>query len=194
MKKVLIIGDNGHGMETAGKRTPKFADGNYIHEHEFNQPTCTKFLDKCMHVGFEIADVAPGDCDVPLATRTTRANNLYKAFKEKNPDGVCLFVSFHFNARNGKFDNKIGGIDVHYYPGAEDSKKLAQYIQSELIKGTEMYNRGIKANDFHVLRKTHMTAVLCECGFMDKEIEAKLMTNENYQNEVATHDFDIDKH
>ena len=35
MKKISI--DDGHGDETAGKRTPKFADGTIMKENEFNK-------------------------------------------------------------------------------------------------------------------------------------------------------------
>ena len=187
--KVLIIAEGGHGPRTPGKRTPKFDNGSFIHEHEFNYPTSCKFLELCKNVDFEVLNVSAENYDVSLRTRTDRANQEFEAFMAQNPSGICLFVSFHFNARNGKFDSKKGGIDVHYYPGAKDSKMFAQYVQNELIKNTKMYNRGIKANDFHVLRKTSMPAILCECGFMDKLEEAKLMLDENYQSEVATETF-----
>ena len=29
--------DDGHGMETAGKRTPAFSDGSVMRENEFNR-------------------------------------------------------------------------------------------------------------------------------------------------------------
>lgn len=127
--------------------------------------------------------------DVPLITRTDTANEAYKDFKAKNPNGVCLYVSFHYNALNGVFDNKVGGISTFYYPGAKDSEKLDEYVQRELVKGTVMYNRGVRTADFHVLRETNMTAILIESGFMDKLSEAKLMLDKNYQNEVATETF-----
>ena len=35
MRKISI--DDGHGAETPGKRTPKFADGSAMKENEFNK-------------------------------------------------------------------------------------------------------------------------------------------------------------
>lgn len=187
--KVLIIAEGGHGPNTPGKRTPKFEDGSFIHEHEFNYPTSCRFLDLCKNVGFEVLNVSEANDDVPLLERTARANRAYAEFKAKNPSGVCLYVSFHYNAFNGKFDNKTGGISSFHYPNARDSKNLNEYVQKELIKGTVMYNRGVRSADFHILRKTQMTAILIEAGFMDKLSEAKLMLDENYQSEVATETF-----
>ena len=33
---IRIVLDAGHGPYTAGKRTPTFDDGTFMHEHEFN--------------------------------------------------------------------------------------------------------------------------------------------------------------
>jgi len=54
-------------------------------------------------------------------------------------------------------------------------------VQAELVKATGLRDRGIKADNFYVLRETKMPAILCECGFMDNMEEAKLMLDENYQ-------------
>ena len=35
----LIAIDAGHGMDTAGKRTPAFEDGTIMKENEFNEAT-----------------------------------------------------------------------------------------------------------------------------------------------------------
>ena len=34
---MVVILDNGHGSETSGKRSPKWADGKQIFEYEFNR-------------------------------------------------------------------------------------------------------------------------------------------------------------
>lgn len=185
----LIIAEGGHGSNTSGKRTPKFDDGSYIREYEFNKPTAQLFLDKAKAVGFEVLNVAPETWDVGLSTRVRRANNACKKHVKKYPnvskDKLVIYVSFHYNAQDSNWGGSRGGIEVYYYNGASDSKLLSEKILNNLIKGTSQVNRGIKTADFYVLKKTSMTAVLIESGFMDNLEEAKLMKDKEYQNEVA---------
>lgn len=166
--------DNGHGLKTAGKRTPQLPDGRIIHEWEFNYPTAKKLNETLKRCGFETIMVSDTKEDTPLSTRTERANNAK----------ADLFVSIHYNAFKGVWGDH-GGISSHYYPTSTKGKKIAEIVQEELIKATGLRDRGAKADNFYVLRKTAMPAVLCECGFMDNLAEAKLMLNEEYQWKVA---------
>jgi len=172
MAKVAI--DNGHGLNTAGKRTPPLPDGRVIREWEFNYPTAKKLKQVLERCGLETIMVSDTQEDTPLAIRTSRANNA-------NAD---IFVSIHYNAFKGEWGTH-GGVETHYYPSSTKGKKLAELVQAELAKATGLRNRGIWASNFYVLRKTKMPAILCECGFMDNLEEAKLMLDENYQWTVA---------
>ncbi|MGD6903463.1 N-acetylmuramoyl-L-alanine amidase, partial [Bacillus infantis] len=51
----------------------------------------------------------------------------------------------------------------------------------QLVKETGLADRGVKAADFHVLRKTTMTAILIECGFMTNKTECSLLKSKEYQ-------------
>ena len=185
----LIITEGGHGSNTSGKRTPKFNNGSYIQEYEFNKPTAQLFLDKAKEIGFEVLNVASETWDVGLSTRVRRANGAYIKHVRKYPnvskEKLVIYVSFHYNAQDNSWGGTRGGIEVYYYKGAEDSKSLSEKILNNLIKGTSQINRGVKTADFYVLRKTSMTAVLIEAGFMDNLEEAKMMKDKKYQNEVA---------
>lgn len=170
--KVAI--DNGHGLNTPGKRTPKFPDGSQVREWQFNYPTAKKLKQALERCGLETIMVSDTQEDTPLATRVNRANS-------SNAD---VFVSIHYNAFNGVWGNH-GGVEVHHYKTSTKGKKLAQLVQAELVKATGLRDRGIKDYDFYVTRKTNMPAILCECGFMDNLEEAKLMLDESYQWKVA---------
>ena len=171
----LIALDDGHGTNTAGKSTPKFADGSIIKENEFNR-RCIAFLDIALkRCGFRTLLVAPELEDTPLITRTDRANNAK----------ANAFISEHFNAMNSVWQTGASGTGVYYYPNALDSKKLAGIVLKYLLLGTLQKSRGIIAKDFHVLRETHMVAILVENGFMDNKNEAALMLNVAYQKEQA---------
>lgn len=174
----LIALDDGHGMETAGKRTPSIPElgGRVIHENEFNREVVKYLKVELERCGFRTLLVAPTDADTPLETRVGIANS-------NNADA---YISIHYNAYDGTF----GGLDphgnsVHIYPGSASSRKLAESIGKYLRQGTTQNWRGIIENDFYVLRKTKMVAILSENGFMDNKREALLMLNVDFQKEVA---------
>lgn len=175
----LIALDDGHGMETPGKRTPVVPGiGREIKENEFNRAV-VNFLDQELRrCGFSTLLVAPGDNDVPLKARTDLAN-------AKKADA---YISVHYNAGGGTFATGGQGIETYIYTSVKDGSpthRLGSLIHSNLVKGTPLKDRGLKRQDLHVLRETTMPAVLVECGFMDNEREAKLMIDVGYQKECA---------
>ena len=185
--KTLYI-DDGHGMETAGKRTPVFPDGHelagmQIRENEFNRAVADKLHELAKFEGYRVVMTAVEDTDVPLSVRTDRAN----LDMTKMGLGIVdtAFISVHYNAFNGEWDGKRGGIEVYHYPWSAAGTCLAIAIQEELIKGTAQIDRGTKEANFHVLRETIMPAVLVEAGFMDCLAEAERMLDPAFQDEVA---------
>lgn len=188
----LYVSD-GHGAgskPTAGKRTPVLPDGSVILENHFNRPTAQAFGAAAEALGFRVVYVSPELTDTPLTTRTKRANDDYAAQRNIYPnahqDKIGLYVSFHYNALNGVFDNKAGGVETLHFPGSEAGIALASAIQRNLLQGTNQADRKIKPRgDLHELKATHMVAVLIEAGFMDKLDEARLMTSTVFQQETA---------
>lgn len=176
MTKLIALCD-GHGMQTAGKRTPLISElGRFIHENEFNRAV-VKLLDvELKRCGFRTLLVAPNDSDTPLDTRINLAN-------KANADA---YISVHYNAFDGTFAGPDPeGISVHIFPGSTVSRKLAECVHAELIKGTKQKNRGIISSNFAVLRDTKMMAILSENGFMDNKREAMMMIEPSFQKEVA---------
>lgn len=182
-KKVIAL-DDGHGMETPGKRTPTLPDGltgetgaRFMHENEFNRRVVYLTEQNLLRCGFDVVQLAPGDKDVPLQDRSQAAIAA----------GVDLVISVHANALTGKFGPQQG-VSTHYYPTDQTSKAYATLIQNYLIMGTIQRNRGIVASDFHMLRvpfRAGIPSILVECAFMDNEREAKLLLSESFRQEVA---------
>ncbi|CAK7001735.1 N-acetylmuramoyl-L-alanine amidase [Tissierella sp.] len=172
MKTIAI--DNGHGLNTPGKRTPIMLDGKVIKEWQFNYPTAKKLGELLKYNGFNIIYVSDTEEDNPLSVRTKKANDTK----------ADAYVSIHFNAHQGVWGNH-GGIETYHYPNSTKSKELVGLIQDELIRETGLRNRGVKSANFQVLRETNMVSILAECGFMDNLEEAKLMLDGDYQLKCA---------
>lgn len=179
MSKILVALCDGHGMETSGKRTPYIPElGRFIKENEFNRAAVNILKEELERCNIDVLLVAPTDKDTPLSQRVALANS----------KGANIYVSIHYNAFDGKFDdNDPEGLSVHIYPGhrSKQAGKLASCVHKYLKQGTKQVDRGIKENDFYVLRKTSMPAILTENGFMDNKREALLMLDKNFQKEVA---------
>lgn len=161
--------DAGHGYETPGKRT---VDG--MKEYEFNRAVAgemKKLLEK--YEGVTVLFTHSDQRDVPLNERTTKAN------KEK----VDVFISIHANAHgNGNQWTSAEGIETYVYTiKPKTATRLAQMVQNELISSTKRKDRGVKTANFHVLKATSMTAILCECGFMTNKEEAALLQTSSYR-------------
>lgn len=93
----LIALDDGHGKNTAGKRTPYIKSlGREIRENEFNEPVVDYLKAELQRCGFKTILTAPTDADTPLAQRVAIANNAK----------ADLFISIHFNAFDGTFAGK----------------------------------------------------------------------------------------
>lgn len=169
-RKFKVALSDGHGHLTAGKRTP---DG--YRENYFNEAVIELLKIELIRCGFEILLLAPSTADTPLKERTDKANAW----------GADVYVSVHYNAISSSWRTGEGGIETYHYPNSASGKKLADFLHTEVIKGTPLRNRGVRSANFHELRESKMPAALLELGFMDIKKEADLMKSLAYRKECA---------
>ena len=191
--KYLIALDDGHGMNTSGKRTPPLTEdlyidgklvrkkGEVIKENEFNRAVVKYLAEALKRCGFDVLLVAPTDEDTPLATRVSRANNA-------NADA---YVSNHYNALGSIWQTKAKGlVTIIHYNHQSKTKVLANNVHEELWKlhsDHNCTNYGVRTDtdisgySLYVLRNTKMPAILTESGFMDNMTEVVDMLDTNFQ-------------
>jgi N-acetylmuramoyl-L-alanine amidase len=177
MSKLIAL-DDGHGMQTGGKRTPPIAElgGRVIRENEFNREVVRLLDIELRRCGFKTLLTAPTDYDTPLSARTDLAN-------AKKAD---FLISVHFNAMTGKFEtSKAEGFSVHVHSLEYESAKLGRIVLKHLAEGTKQKSRGLVKQNLHMTRETKMPAILIEFGFMDNKREAMLMIDKGFQKECA---------
>ena len=102
-------------------------------------------------------------------------------------------MSVHFNAYgDGSSFNSAEGVGTYIHSKASrvgDSKKLAEYVQKNLVKGTKQKNRGINTAELAMCNCTSLgtkASILVELAFMTNLHEAtNLMGNSQFWQECA---------
>ena len=186
----LALLDNGHGIDTQGKRSP---DG-LILEYAY-----TRELASAIYERLSISDIikpiliTPERKDIPLATRVQRINNYCNKYGAKN----CIMISLHLNAAgNGQWTNATG-FECYTTPGQNNSDKLADiiYKQANMLFYPDVrlrtdYTDGDidKEANFYIIRKSNCPAVLTESLFMDSHNDNEyLLSASGFNNIVALH-------
>lgn len=157
----LVYLDPGHGGEEPG------AIGNGITEKDLTLKLALGVKQRLEASGIKVIMSRESDVTVSLQDRSKGANDI-------NPDA---FVSIHLNS----YDKPTAyGIETWYYKDMD--KPLADKLQAKLIEYTKAWNRGVKKEEFHVIKATKMPASLVEAGFISTPEEAELLKSESYQN------------
>ena len=162
MTSHLWLLDNGHGSDTAGKRSPVWPDGRQLLEYEFNRYIVNNLAIELDKHGVRYIILVPEEHSVPLRERVRRANSYYR-------DNDCIFLSVHANAGGGsgwcaftsEGETKSDPVATKFY---EVAKRYWPdwYFYERWGDGDPDIER-----QFYVLRNTWMPAVLTENFFMD---------------------------
>ena len=185
--KILI--DNGHGVNTPGKRSP---DGRF-REYAWAREIARAIVADCKDLGYDAELLVQEEYDVCLSARCYRANCWCDRLGKRN----VLLVSIHVNAA-GKGDRwyNATGWSAYTCKGQTRSDKLADclYKQAGLwLPGHRLrmdYSDGDPdiESDFAILKKTACPAVLTENGFQDCEESLQFLeSNEGKEAIIGLH-------
>lgn len=119
-----------------------------------------------------------------LSVRLTRGEDtdlgLYERAQLANDAGADLFVSIHSNALE---QTDYEGIFTYFW--TSKSEQAAQVIQNAVVDATGGVDRGVRSEEFVVIRETKMPAVLVEMGFMTCPEELERLIDPDYQDKLA---------
>ena len=118
--KILI--DNGHGVDTAGKRSP---DGS-LREYSYTREIARRIVQALTAEGFDAERIVTEEEDISLKERCRRVNAVCRSLGSKN----VLLVSVHNNAAgSGGQWLTARGFSAHVSLNASDrSKRLAKCL------------------------------------------------------------------
>lgn len=167
LKGKKIVLDPGHG----GKDPGALGDDNK--EKDLTLSTAKKLKAKLEAAGAKVYMTRTGDTYPSLDQRVEYS-------KKMKAD---LFISIHFNSGS----SSANGIETYYWTSSKNEKKLATYVQEEVVDSTGLNSRGVKTANFRVIGTTNPTqAILVELGFISNPHEEQIIEKSSFQNDAAT--------
>lgn len=177
--ELVIVIDPGHGGNDPGK-----VGVNGVDEKDVNLSIALKLKEKLENLGAKVVMTRENDTSIatPGATnkKTSDMNNRIEIINSCHAD---MLISIHQNSYTSP---EVNGAQVFYY-SSDDSRIIAQAIQSALISEVDPDNKreAKEGNDYFILRKSTCPGVIVECGFLSCPEEAAKLVDEEYQWKIA---------
>ena len=184
--KILI--DNGHGIQTKGKRSP---DGTLL-EYAYTRELARRIVSTLKARGYDSELLVPEDDDIPLSERVRRINEICLTYEPSCPAPTghpdVILISLHLNAAgDGTKWMNATGWSCYTCKGQTESDRLAdclykaaeQILKNQVIR-TDCARDGDPdwEENFYILRKTPCVAVLSENYFMDNKSDLEYLQNQ----------------
>jgi N-acetylmuramoyl-L-alanine amidase len=183
MNKVVLI-DNGHGIETPGKRSP---DGK-LKEGVWAREMASLIVRSLCTAGIDARLLTPEPNDIGLSLRVERVNSLCRKIGAAN----VMVISIHVNAAgDGRKWKTARGFLSFVAPNAgEGSKRLARLLYEAAEDHGLRGNRSVPkckylVQSLAICRDTKCAAVLTENLFMDNREDCEYLLSEAGQAAIA---------
>lgn len=164
----LIILDPGHGGFDPGAIGP-----SGLEEKDVNLAITLLAAEILQREGYNVMLTRKDDRFISLKERVEMANRME----------ALLFVSIHANSANTTYSE---GIETFIAPNkVASSQLLANALQRNLLKELKRNDRGIKQEDFYVIKYTDMPAALVEVAFISNPHEESLLSSNLFREKAA---------
>lgn len=168
-KPSKVVIDPGHGGKDNGATG---ASGKF--EKDFT-----------LQVALKVEELAKQDPQIEVILTRSEDRFLSSIDRERpeigNQLGADLFISIHGNTYE---DSSVSGAETYYYH--EDSLFLAEILQKHIVQTSGFRDRGVKKEDFFVLKDSNMPAALIEMGYLTNQQEENEMLTEDFQYRMAS--------
>jgi N-acetylmuramoyl-L-alanine amidase len=159
-----VVIDAGHGGHDNGGQWGR------VYEKHLALDTAARLETKLKSLGYQTVMTRRSDYFISLPQRVSTANRYKNA----------IFVSIHYNYT---WKQQVSGLETFY--STEEGKRLAQLVQSSLIRRTRTVDRGAKYARFYVIRHTKLPSILVEGGFVSNAEERDRMKSGWFRESIA---------
>lgn len=180
LKDKVIVIDPGHGGADPG------AQNSGLKEKDINLDISLRLGKVLESKGCKVILTRETDKDYFLPgfvkgrmAKRAELNQRIQIASENNAD---LFISIHANSfpqRNSY------GMETYYHLKSSSGKALAEVIHEQLSQVQPDNKRTAKAGDYYLINQAEMPSVIVEVGFISNARERKLLSSDDYRNQVA---------
>ena len=178
-----VIIDAGHGGEDCGA-----IGTNGIYEKDLNLAIATKLGEYLESAGYNV--IYTRTDDRLLYTEEENIKGMRKIYDLKNRMRIAneaenaTLISVHMNSYGS---SSARGLQVYYSENREDSRILAEKIQTEIKSSLQPTNkRTVKGGEnIYLLENAACCAILIECGFISNPEECEKLSEKEYQKELC---------
>lgn len=171
--KTIVI-DPGHGGYDSGS-----IGINGITEKDINLSVSLRLGNTLRKKGFNVVYTRESD---NVTWPSDNKKDLAARANISNSTDTDMFISIHLNSF--KMED-VNGTETYYNKENTESKKIADIIQSQIIKNVKSNDRGIEVGNFSVLRNVSAPSVLIELGYISSKREGYLLSSLSYQNNIS---------
>lgn len=185
-KQIIVILDNGHGVNTPGKCSPD----RTLLEYKWAREMVDLLVEEFQKYGIQTVKLVPEETDISLSQRVKRANQIYK---DNNKQAILISVHCNAAGADGKWHNATGWSVFISQNASSNSKRLARCLYEQAEKNDLKGNRSVPKEKYWVqslamCRDTNCPAVLTENMFQDNKDDVKLLlSDEGKRKIVDTH-------
>ncbi len=179
----IIVIDAGHGGEDGG------ASANGVLEKDINLAIALKLRDMLKASGFEVVMTRESDVSIYDSSASTvhekKVSDMQNRVSMINSSDKNILISIHQN----KFEqSQYSGAQIFYSDNLPESAKLAEKIRlsvTGLLQPDNKRELKTDGDSIYILKNAQVPAVIVECGFLSNVEEAKKLSDEKYQTEMA---------
>lgn len=174
MSDVTVLIDAGHGGFDGGA----VSDTGTI-EADINLDIALRLESQLKSMGAAVIMTRTDN----TALAGTKSDDMAARRKMIENSGADIVISIHQNKYS---DPAVSGPQVFYYPGSTEGQRLAEIIQSELIRQlSPEKERVAMPENYMVVRSGDMPCVIVECGFISNPTEEALLKKSAYRIRIA---------
>ncbi|MGE8081712.1 N-acetylmuramoyl-L-alanine amidase CwlD [Peribacillus loiseleuriae] len=177
----IIVLDAGHGGIDGG------ATAENVLEKEISLAVTLKIRDLLQEQGALVLMTRESDKDLAdegtKGVRNRKQEDLHNRVAFINESNADLFLSIHLNSIPSK---KWKGAQTFYTGRFEENKKVAKFIQTEIIRNLENTSREAKTiNQVYIMSNAKKPGALVEIGFLSNNEERGNLIKESYQEKIS---------
>jgi N-acetylmuramoyl-L-alanine amidase len=159
-----VVIDAGHGGHDNGGQWGR------VYEKHLALDTAYRLEAKLKSMGYQTVMTRRSDYFISLPQRVSTGNRYKNA----------MVVSIHDNYT---WKQEVSGLETFY--SSEEGRRLADLVQSSLIRRTRTVDRHSKYARFYVIRNSSLPAVLVEGGFVSNATERDRMKSGWFRDKIA---------